>query len=174
MMDTVGKHFKRRLQVPFAMIVAAILVVLPAGAQTTCVTCDGPSGVYSCSLAPGAGSGQSRAARRIQLACIQDIARRYGHASCGVKNNQVGSCNGQVHMISTVARPAAVETSRDAVSEAKPDVSKKQVSGEPRTVIDLAERTASDAEKQIKRSAKTVTKAARSTWQCVASLFSDC
>jgi hypothetical protein len=163
-------------------ILAALLAltcqpVHPALADPTiCVSCDGPTVVYSCSMAPGPDGGRPAASRRaLQFACIEDVARHYGHASCSVKRNDVGSCNGVVHMVSTAPAVQGNEAvKREGAAAVPPAEARRRRSSEPKTVIEMAERTVDDTKKQIDRSARSVSKAARSTWRCVASLFQKC
>ena len=163
------------------MLFAAVLwlIAQPALAKSVCVTCDGPVAVYSCSYAPDAsGHTPNKSNRALQFACIQDVARLYQHASCSVRRNQLGECNGQVHMMSQ-APPQAPPTIPDqqaiaADGPAQPAVVPVKKPREPKTVIEMAKRTARNTKKQIDKSARTVTKAARSTWRCVSTLFSKC
>lgn len=162
--------------------VLAILVSLahqPALADAICVTCDGPPRVYSCSYAPNAnGDAPNKGQRALQFACIQDVARQYQHASCSVKRNQLGACNGVVHMMSQgpVVAPTATADQVGATvpTPVPPAAAKVTQSSEPKTVVEMAKRTASDTQKQIDKSARSVSKAARSTWRCVSTLFQKC
>ena len=174
------------------MLLAVVLwlVSQPALGNSVCVTCDGPIGVYSCSYAPDAnGHRPSSSGRALQFACIQDVARLYKHASCSVRRNQVDGCNGQVHMISQAPpeapaslpgrkaatvneQPAQPAATANEPAEAAAAPGKKP--REPKTVVEMAKRTAKNTKKQIDKSAQTVTKAARSTWRCVSTLFAKC
>lgn len=153
------------------------LVCIPAEANSVCVTCAGPAAVYTCSYAPDAsGSRPNHSGRTLQFACIQDVARQYSHDSCSVRREQRGVCSGPVHFVSRApvvrpsAPPAQAADGSDEAFEEKP-VQKKR---EPRTVVEFAKRTARDTQKQLDKSARTVSKAARSTWRCVSTLFSKC
>jgi hypothetical protein len=161
-----------------AAFVAAFVLCLPgaviaqSASQNVCVTCEGPATVYSCSLAPEVAR---RSGRGLSVMCIQEIARRYKHASCAVRRNQVGACNGQVYMLSS--RQAEPSKSNDVVTTTTPYIKSKQVAPktrEPKTVVELAKRTAKTTNKEIKRSAEKVSRAARSTWRCISTLFSKC
>lgn len=145
----------------------------PASANSVCVTCDGPPGVYSCSYAPvGNGAAPSKSKRVLQFACIQDVARQYKHASCSVNRNQLGACNGVVHMISQTPTAPSGQVNTNAQVQPKAPVVRTQ--REPKTVVEMAKRTASDTKKQIDKSARSVSNAARSTWRCVTTLFQKC
>ena len=148
-------------------------------ANSVCVSCDGPPTVYSCSYGPNAnGVRPDKGKRALQFACIQDVARTYQHASCSVKRHQLGACNGIVHMISRMpALPSG--TTEDQAGSAAPtplptDAAKADRPREPKTVVELAKQTARDTQKQIDKSARSVSKAARSTWRCVSTLFQRC
>jgi len=158
--------------------VLAILVSLahqPALADSICVTCDGPPRVYSCSYAPDANGGApNKGQRALQFACIQDVARQYQHASCSVKRNQLGACNGVVHMMSQGPVEAPTAAADQAGTTVPTAVAKGTQSSEPKTVVEMAKRTASDTQKQIDKSARSVSEAARSTWRCVSTLFQKC
>ena len=160
------------------------LLCQPALAGSVCVSCDGPPAVYSCSYAPDANGNVPGSGRALQFACIQDVARRYQHATCSVNRNHLGPCNGQVHMMSPgAASQAASQPSGNAAPDqgagplpapVPPVAPAKGGKREPKTVVELAKRTADNTKKQIKKSARTVSKAARSTWRCVSTLFSKC
>jgi hypothetical protein len=152
--------------------------IAQSSSPNVCVTCEGPATAYSCSMEPGA---EARSGRGLQIMCIQEIARRYNHASCSVRRNQVGACNGRVHMLpSRRAEPtgpndaAAATTPKSEPDEGAPKNKVAPKSSEPKTVLELAKRTADTTEKEIKRSARTVSRAARSTWRCLSSFFSEC
>lgn len=157
---------------------AVVLTVLcsitlqPAVAGSICVSCDGPTAVYSCSMAPNEHGSRPAASRRaLQYACLEDIARQYGHASCSVKRNDIGGCSGVVHMVSQA--PAGRENDLETAAPA-PQRARGDEATEPKTVVELAKRTAHDTKRQIDKSARSVSRAARSTWRCVTSLFQKC
>lgn len=153
------------------------LCVAPASADNVCVSCDGPSAVYSCSYAPDAnGQTPARSARSMQFVCIQDVARQYQHSSCSVNRNQLGPCNGQVHMIpqNAAAGPPTNAADNEAAVQTPAPVVPPNKQREPPTVVEMAKRTAASTNKQIKKSARKVSKAAKSTWRCVTTLFSKC
>ena len=142
--------------------------------------------------------------RRLQFSCIQDIARQYKHASCRVRREQLGSCTGLVHMLNeaavnpalapelasppapnalaapsilppeTAGAPAARKVSPVQSSAPSRSPNVRQETPEPKTVVELAKQTAKTTEKEIGRSAENVSRAARSTWRCIATLFSEC
>ena len=156
----------------------AFVLCLPGAAiaqsasQNVCVTCEGPATIYSCSLHPEVAG---RSGRGLPVMCIQEITLRYKHASCAVRRNQVGACNGQVYMLSS--RQVEASKSNEVVTTTTANTKSNQVvakTREPETVVELAKRTASTTNKEIKRSAATVSQAARSTWRCISTLFSKC
>ena len=146
-------------------------------ANSVCVRCEGPVGVYSCSYAPGpSGRIPRKSDRALKFSCIQDVARQYQHASCSVLREQLGVCNGQVHMMSPGAPLATTSepTPQSDVGAGKESAVAQNKQREPKTVVDMAKRTARNTQEQFDKSAKTVSKAARSTWRCISSLFSKC
>jgi len=183
-----------------------------AAPEAVCVSCEGPSRIYSCSMAPRPdGNVPSLGTRSLQFTCMQDIAQRYQHATCSVKQNQIGVCAGDVHMVTIPPREATptaeAAAPADAAAPAKasapaddpvagkgkvpatgpvtpsdaaddePDRKSRSETGneaEPKTMIELAKRTAKSTKEEIENSADKVSKAARSTWDCVTSLFTDC
>lgn len=163
----------------FGVLAAAgvCLGMQTAAANSICVTCDGPPAVYSCSYAPSEdGNGPPRSDRALQFMCIQDVARQYQHASCSVRRHELDACNGQIHMLSPFAlRTAPPGTNKriGAETSRSSEVAREKTK-EPKTVLEMAKRTARSTKKQIDKSAKTVSKAARSTWRCISSLFSKC
>ena len=166
-------------KIAMGAVVAASLWLCgaPASAGNVCVSCDGPPAVYSCSYAPDAtGQTPNRSARSMQFVCIQDVARQYQHSSCKVNRNQLGPCNGQVHMIpqNAAATPPQNATNNEVTTQTPVPAIVPKKKREPPTVIEMAKRTAASTNKQIKKSARKVSKAAKSTWRCVTTLFSKC
>lgn len=162
-------------QLGFVFAALLWLVSMPTQANSVCITCDGPAAVYSCSYAPDAnGYRPSHGGRTLQFACIQDVARQYQHASCSVRRKQLDVCNGQVHMMSQApaALPLAPPPAR--IGTSVPERDKAGTKREPKTVVEFAQRTARNTKKQFDKSVRKVSKAARSTWRCVSTLFSKC
>ena len=158
-----------------AMVCLVVGLSSGARADPVCVECEGPAQVYSCSLAPAAtGTQPARSGRALQFACIQDVARHYGHKVCRVKELQLGTCSGQVHMITADTPTPAPATAMVNPGSAAATPVERTTSDEPKTVIELAKRSATETERELARSARTVSKAAKSTWRCVSSFFSDC
>lgn len=188
---------------PVLRSIVALLFVVPAAtasiaAESACVTCEGPTATYSCSPAPNAGPELiGLAGRKLQFSCIEDIAKRYQHATCSVRRNQLGTCIGIVHMLTgqeAASAPAASPGTIDGQAGLPPSGETKSVdpsphgapvaatkkaapavqNSEPKTVVELAKRTAITTQNEIDRSADKVSKAARSTWRCISTLFQDC
>jgi hypothetical protein len=167
------------------VIIAATLTALPSmtRAQSVCVSCDSPAGSYNCRLDPAVGqSAGKRAQRLLQLACIQDIAKRFGHEACRVRRGAVGPCTGEPYTISLhppdanappspyQARPATDPGQQRATRPAKP----RKKDDPPKTVVELAEKAGKDSQKQLQKAGKAVGRAVSKTWRCVTSLFGDC
>lgn len=177
------------------LLVMTTTAAQPAAAQSVCVRCTGPDQSYSCSLAPDA-PGAAPRGKALQYNCIQEIARTYSHERCQVKQHDIGSCPGQVHMVSGLppAAPAvglADRAGSDGADrgglnsgpasapsapqqQADPLSSQPKQQREPATVVELAKRAANNTDKEIRRSAETVSNAAKSTWRCLSTFFSDC
>ena len=67
-----------------------------------------------------------------------------------------------------------VPASPTAASQERSPAPTKPPPKEPKTVVELAKRAAKETNDQIDRSARTVEKAAKSTWKCLTTFFSDC
>lgn len=185
-----GGELRRGLLGSTVLLFTMVSASSSAIATSVCVTCDTPDATYSCSAAPVVGAeGAILNDKQLQFSCIQDIARSYQHATCRVKRNQLGTCMGQVHMVA--ASTTAIVERRPEVglqtfgpppatkpADAAAPVTRTPNTGnepaEPKTVVELAKRTVKSTEKQIDKSADTVTEAARTTWRCLSTLFAKC
>ena len=196
-----------RLTLGILMAVAAMAT--PASAQTTefCVVCSAPDATYRCQ--PKVGEKIRRLLPNTQvlrLACVKDITRAYDHGSCSVREATDAVCPGAVVGLDLNALaaqyvkqlPAPVRsrvegavTQQDAVeTPAAPPPSDPDAP--PKTVVEMAKRTAESTEKQIKGAGKavqdagkavqdageyvgsTVQKTMQNTWRCLTSGFQDC
>ncbi len=179
------KHFRRVCQELFMLLamlgVTGVLAISgPAQAgERACVTCLDPDAQYSCSLAPTeageTGLGLSGAALKVR--CIREIAETYGHQSCKVGDTPITACAGTVHMISP--QPTGSDTSPGPrpANTATPPANPSPADGNdapPKTVVEMAKRTAGETQEQLEKSGKVVERAARQTWRCVTSLFTAC
>lgn len=180
-------------------------------ARDLCVTCQEPFAVYRCAFdenspfhvtAPGA-----------SLVCARELAQRGGHARCGIQRNSFASCEGELVVITPPADDllpptppsgvAGAPNNEDLATPADPinenpeeavqgEVLQPEPQGPPKTVEELAKRTAKsskqgfkDAGDAVAGAAKTTGEkigeagsaiggAAKSTWRCLSTLFSDC
>jgi len=176
----------------FVMCGASPAVAL---AQELCVSCQAPSASYNCVLKlPDGASSPPQARRLLQLACIEDIAKRYGHESCGVRRDMVGPCIGETHFLEWgqrgiqggVAKPDGADsmpgqangqpepagTVPSAPPQKQPE--KGKATEPPKTVVEMAERAGKDSGRQLKEAGDAVGSAVRKTWRCISSFFGDC
>lgn len=151
-------------------------------AESVCVRCIGPFAMYVC--VPPAVKGVSGQFKRRALGflCTQQIAQANGHQSCQVKLNNDEPCDGPSFTISAQPSPQAGNASKQSAAKPKP---RDNSNSEPKTVVELAKRTAKASKEQLKKTGKaienagkkvtgTIKDAAKSTWRCLTSLFTDC
>ena len=172
--------------------VAAVLIALigtfasagpePARAgERVCVVCTGPDAQYSCSPAPA----DRRAARlglggaALKVRCIREIAQAYGHATCKVGDVAIKTCAGTGHMLAAPAEGAAMPARATPAAPGGSPAGAAPGTGDdktaaPKTVVEMAKRTAGETQEQLEKSGKVVERAARQTWRCVTSLFTAC
>jgi hypothetical protein len=179
-----GAIMSRTIYPVLMFAITLLATVTSVSAQPVCVVCERPSASYRCLLDPHVPVAEGKKARRLlTLACIQDIAKRYGHESCGVRRGAVGPCIGEDHTITlTAPNPNAPRSPYEARSTKPPAEQKtapqptkaRKKEGPPETVAELAEKAGKDSEKQLQKAGKAVGRAVRKTWRCVTSLFGDC
>lgn len=170
-----------------------------ASAVEHCVVCAGPDAVYRCQIDTVA-TGRREAGA--QLVCITSLAKEGGHQTCSVRRAASELCQGPLKVVtlpeggsdgedaapsvSAGGGPAAAATSAAAEQPTGPS------KGAPQTVEALAAEsarnssatlksagetvadTAKAAGEQIGKAGSAVAGAAKKTWGCIASLFSDC
>lgn len=195
-------HRMRVLNPVRVALLGLATLVIPArdaAAQDICVVCTEPLGSYSCNVEGWSKFQRFRkAAQFAQLACIKDIAHRFGHGECRVRTNTTGPCLGTPYKVTlessdVLARPPAVAPKPQPPGVAprpgapgqpnKPgqirpgQVPKQPAKAEdapPETVVELAKKATKDSEQQIKNAGKAVGGAMQKTWRCLTSLFKDC
>jgi hypothetical protein len=153
---------------------ACISASTPTFAQS-CITCEGPPAMYKCTIPPDPdGRYNALVGRTLDFACIQDVARLHQHDICRADRSQPGECGGRLHQLGAV--PVLPPEAGPQAAQAPGDAGEKptQKANEPKTVVEMARRTVVHSQEQMKRSTQTVTDVARSTWRCIATLFSDC
>lgn len=184
-----------------SVAISALAAVSPTSARAIehCVVCAGPDAVYRCQVETVA-TGRREAGA--QLLCITTLATEGGHQSCSVRRAASDLCQGPLKVVSlpedggadgAAAEPKVSTGSGPAVAPAsagQPPVLEPK--GAPQTVEALAAQTARDsgatvksagetvadtakaAGEQIGKAGSAVAGAAKKTWGCIASLFSDC
>lgn len=205
----------RRTLLAFAAVFTAAVMGSSTSsmARDLCVTCQEPFAVYRCAFdgnspfhitAPGA-----------SLVCARELAQRGGHARCGVQRNSFASCEGELVVITppgddlmpqtppagaagtldSEGLPAASDaTGENATAEdtALVEELEPEPKGPPKTVEELAKRTAKSTKQglqdagdavagatrktgeKIGEAGSAIGGAAKSTWRCLSTLFTDC
>jgi hypothetical protein len=174
----VRNHGLRALSTAVAGAAWCAFALTPAAhaSDRVCVICEAPDAQYSCTYAPETGGGLGA----LKYRCLREVAETYGHRQCKVNDTPLSDCAGTVHML-TAAPPAAppqpAETGDAAPAKApegQPPGAVGEGGGEPKTVVELAKRTAKTTQRQIEKSGETVEGMARQAWRCVTSLFARC
>lgn len=174
-----------------AMVVSAValaVATVPAAAGELCVTCAGPDVTYRCVF------GDTVASRpddpRAQVLCIKELAKFGNHESCAVDLRLPAQCPGMLRAVSPpeVAKELPPLTRPPAGPLGTPmplPDREKPAATEPRTVEQLAKDTANStgdelgkAGTAVKDTAKgagnAIGNAAKKSWHCLVSLFTDC
>jgi len=172
----------------------------PAAAAEYCVVCAGPDATYRCVFEgspEGAGTDP-----RAQLLCIKQLAEAGGHESCSVTRTAASPCSGELRVVAAPLgepplgeppEPRPSEPAADAgVPPEAPAEGPPPESKPPRTVEELAGQTVESSKEGLKKAGETITgtakkageqigsagsavgNAAKKTWNCLTSLFSDC
>lgn len=192
---------QQTFRLSFSVLLAGLVTAPMARAESYCVACYGPDAVYRCVIA-GAPE-NSPPDPRNQMQCIKQIASGDRHARCSVERFSAAGCDGLERVISpsaalpiapppagTTSAPALPATTERSESDASPVAEK---TGEPpQTVEELAKNTMESTKKGISEVGGTVKsttekagekiggvgsamgEAAKKTWHCLTSFFSDC
>ena len=178
------------------IILQAISIACAANAGELCVACSGPAASYRCALE---GDDPSKPVNPgLQLLCIKELAARGGHKSCSIDRvHAAGPCNAP---LVTVARPpegtvAPVPIrSPDDTTAREPEPAPGDAADEkpPATVEALAKASAEQSKKdwdktnaqvkentaaageKLEKAGNSVGTALKKSFDCVASLFSQC
>lgn len=189
-----------RLARPLWAMAWLLAVGGPAAAESYCVACYGPDAVYRCVIAGAAA--EAPADPRHQVQCIKQLARAGGHARCSVERFSVEGCTGPERVIDPASStiplaPRAAETEPAPAAGPPlpgdtPAVAAPDPAAPPRTVEELAKTTVENTKKSIEDVTGTVKQstekagdqiqgfgsavgnAAKKSWDCMMSLFSDC
>lgn len=155
---------------------AVVLAAVAAGegnarAQDICIVCEEPRATYRCV----AQDGPTRPSdAHLQLACITELAKSGGHASCSASRKQTGPCEGAVRQVSAGAAPQVLSQPPGGTPDASRGEAGKKPKGPPETVEELAKQTAKSTKEQIVKAGDSVGGAAKKSWRCLTSLFKDC
>ena len=176
-------------------IVSALFLSGVASAQNRaiCVQCVEPDVAYRCEVKASPQHQAFLANDRLKrMACIRHIAKASGHAVCKVSKDQPVDCAGQSYSVD-ISQMAQSYVNRVPSSVRNSFVGPRQAQGStegqgnseqnkpPKTVVEMAKRTAENSQKQlenagaaVKDAGNYVTGTVKQTWTCLASLFQDC
>lgn len=186
-----------------SQLLLTVLAILGATtsvrAESYCVACFSPDAIYRCVIANASESALPDPRNQVQ--CIKQLAKSGSHARCSVERFSTTGCNGPERIISpsTAALPLTPpppaegqETSPGADAEPLPQEDVQTPAGPPQTVEELAKTTVESTKKglgEVGSSVKSTTEkagekiedagsaignAAKKSWHCLTSLFSDC
>lgn len=162
-------------------LAAVALTPATAGASEVCVSCTGPDTVYRCTVDQSADVASYRYGKRVlQFVCITELARQGNHQKCRVQRGE-GLCLGVERVVSLTAPldpTAAADASQTAEADGSDGVpapeATPQKPGPPKTVEELARRTASSSKEQLEKTGDAVGGAMKKSWNCLTSLFTQC
>lgn len=166
----------------FSVLAISMTAVLPAAAAgEVCVSCSGPPAIYRCTVDEASKVESYRYGKKIlQFVCITELAKQGGHQQCKVKRTGSDGCFGLPRTVpltgsldATAAR-AEAQPAESFAEEQEPAAEPAQKQGPPKTVEELARRTASASKEQFQKTGNTVGDAVKKSWGCIASLFKDC
>lgn len=162
------------------LFAAALLASGAAHATEICVSCSGPEAVYRCTVDQSADVEAYRYGKRVlQFVCITELARQGNHGKCRVQRGE-GACIG---IERSVALTAPLESEGAAVTPETPEADsldaaqqpqEEPKSGPPKTVEELARRTASSSKEQFQKTGDAVGGAMKKSWDCLKSWFTQC
>ncbi|MGD9784894.1 MAG: hypothetical protein AB7E80_13745 [Hyphomicrobiaceae bacterium] len=173
-----------------ALMLMSIAVAPPLRAEerVLCVACEGPDAHYRCIT----GDGPAESAAGDRLACIRDIARSGGHATCAVSSRATTDCEGSEWRIGAPhdalspaattaahAEPAAARDRPPGVLPAEPSAGQSGnetvvAKGVPREGAGQGDAPPTGAASGIAKAGEAVSSTAKKTWRCLTSLLSDC
>lgn len=170
-----------RQALPVLLAAAALGVAPSADAAEICVSCSGPEAIYRCTVDQSADVESYRHGKRIlQFVCITELARQGGHQKCRAQRTE-GPCIGIERNVSLTApldamaeRVESESPEPDGSDIAAPATATPQKPGPPKTVEELARRTASTSKEQFEKTGDAVGGAMKKSWHCLTSLFTDC
>lgn len=168
------------------VVLIALLPAWPALAAEICVSCSGPTAIYRCTSDPSSGlDGHRYGDRVLRFACISELSKLGNHEKCRARKGASEPCIGTEHVVTlggsidalaskaTAAEPRDAEsTSADAAAGA--ESATKDNAGPPKTMEELARRTAAASKEQLDKTGDTVGGAMKKSWNCLTSLFKEC
>lgn len=186
-----ARHSLHLAALRFFLAVSTVGLALPIGsahAAETCIVCAEPAATYLCQAkAAPEHNGFLANDRLIQFACLKNISKTYGHGSC-----KASKTAGQTCAASNVVQLDLTAMARNYVNRVPPVLRSQQPAqppqpttrakpAEPKTVVELAKRTAESSQRQlenagdaVKNAGKVVTDGAKKTWQCLTTFFQRC
>jgi hypothetical protein len=177
------------------------VAALPVVAESYCVACYSPDAVYRCVVADAPANAAPDPRNQVQ--CIKQLAKSGGHARCSVERFTAVGCSGPERIISpsTSALPVAPppkaaaplqDTTPSAAGSENAAPDGTAVAQPPKTVEELAKSTVETTKKglddvtgtvksttekageQIGGVGGSIGNAAKKSWNCLSSFFSDC
>ena len=167
-------------------------VVAPVVAQEACVVCTGPDQAYLCAVEKSDKVRKLPAAdKAIHYACIKEMAKIGGHATCQVRRDvDLAACNGLPRVVLLGSLLEAAEQQEAAAKLSAPPTPPAEPAklppgssppDAPKTMVELARRANQQSAEQIKQAGDQVKQAGQQvggvvqrTWQCLTSLFQRC
>lgn len=139
----------------FATLIIVTWTALAAAADV-CVSCRGPSAVYACAIEKSEKIEKFPDAQRVlERVCKKVLAKKGNHEKCEVLR-EVSSCDGALVSLGK-------SDLKDALINGNKDAPSTKVEG----LLPGAQRMATDGFEKTGKAAKT-------TWDCVLSLFTSC
>ena len=158
-------------------VVSLTAATSQAQAQQACVRCDNPFAIYDCRV-----EGPDVPANApIHLLCMTELAKRYGHTTCGVSRNEAAECTGKLVTvmpspdtpIPQAPAPTITVTPEDQLEmapgnetetgELEAPTEKPVEEGNPKTVEELAKQTAKASQEGLKKAGEGVADVAKKT-----------
>ena len=187
---------KRSLAVGITASFACFSSPVLADQLSVCVVCNDPGKVYQCTFSTIDVVNVAPNVRGFHFACIQEIAQYGEHSQCAARRNDTIACKGEPYTLKSAQDLYKPEPEGEALVEGEPETSppvqhKKQptlvdsTSKTYKKAIDSVEQGYESTKNTVKKGYKSTTKtvksvgdkindAAKTTYDCVMSLFSDC
>ncbi len=163
---------------------------------SVCVVCNDPGKVYQCTFNTVDVGNVSPNIRGFHFACIKELAQYGEHSQCAARRNDTIACSGEPYTLKNAQSLYKPELEAEALAEGEQEISPPSQQKKQPTLVDSTSKTykkAVDSVEQgyestketVKKGYKSTTKtvksvgdkindAAKTTYDCVMSLFSDC